>query len=93
MRFSHVTRLHIVTSFCLEIWRFLSEAINTRFAYVANYIKKSVADATVAGLLVLLKAKRYPIELRIINEFVWGILVVQMAKGQIRIALQRVLDG
>ena len=47
MRFSHATHLHIVTSFCLEIWRFLSEAINTRLAYVANYIKKFVAAATI----------------------------------------------
>ena len=76
MRFAHVTRLHIVTSFCLEIWRFLSEANNTRLAYIANYSKKIVADATIAGLLALSETKRHLIERRTINEFVRCIFIM-----------------
>ena len=48
---SHVTHLHIATSFCLEIWRFLSEAINTRLAYVANYTI-SLSQLRLPGLLL-----------------------------------------
>ena len=70
-----MTQPHVVTS-VLEIWRFLSEAINTRLAYSANYSKKTVADATITGLLVLSEAERHLIERRTINEFVRCIFIM-----------------
>ena len=70
-----MTQPHVVTS-VLEIWRFLSEANNTRLAYIANYSIKIVADATITELLALSKAERHLIERRTINEFVRCIFIM-----------------
>ena len=93
MRLAHATRLHIVTSFCLEIWRFLSEATNTRLAYVANYTKKFVAAATVDGGRLFCTHKIHDSEVGIARELIRGLLFAQAPECQARSVLQSILDG